>query len=279
MIASAGPGWLAAALLAALSACTPAPSEVPASGPEAAGTAPRVALDPAERRSGYVFLTEESQRLQDDAFENPGYLWVETGAALFAEPPGTGRPACAGCHGEAGQSLEGVAARYPAWDSRSASVFNLERRINACRERYQSLAPLAYESEPLLSLTAHVASLSRGVPLDVTVTPEMQAAWQAGEAYFHRRKGQLNLACSQCHTERWGQKLRGDTISQGHGNGFPAYRLVWQTLGSLHRRFRDCDIGVRAEPYPLGSDTYVALELYLATRAEGLAVESPAIRR
>ncbi len=238
-----------------------------------------MSLDPADRTSGYAFLTAESQRLQDDPFENPGYLWVETGRTLFAQEAGPGNPSCAKCHGADGASLVGVAARYPAWDADSGAVFNLERRINACRTRHQSLPPLDHESEPLLSLTAFVATLSDGMPIDVTVTAEMQAAWQRGEAYFYRRKGQLNLACSQCHTERWGQKLRGDTISQGHGNGFPAYRLAWQTLGSLHRRFRDCDLGVRAEPFSLGSDTYVALELYLATRADGLPVETPAIRR
>jgi sulfur-oxidizing protein SoxA len=36
---------------------------------------------------------------------------------------------------------------------------------------------------------------------------------------------------------------------------------------------------VRAEPLPLGSQTYIDLELYLSARANGLAMESPAIRR
>ena len=65
----------------------------------------------------------------------------------------------------------------------------------------------------------------------------------------------------------------------GHGNAFPAYRLEWQTLGSLHRRLNDCDEGVRAEPMPLGSETYKAVELYLAKRAEGLPIETPGVRR
>jgi sulfur-oxidizing protein SoxA len=73
--------------------------------------------------------------------------------------------------------------------------------------------------------------------------------------------------------------LRGDTLSQGHGNGFPAYRLEWQGMGSLHRRLRDCDTGVRAEPLPYGDPLYIAVELYLAARSNGLELESPAIRR
>jgi sulfur-oxidizing protein SoxA len=43
--------------------------------------------------------------------------------------------------------------------------------------------------------------------------------------------------------------------------------------------FEWCNTSVRAEPYPLGSDEYVDLELYLAWRGRGLPVETPAIRR
>ena len=60
---------------------------------------------------------------------------------------------------------------------------------------------------------------------------------------------------------------------------WPGYRLEWQTFGSLHRRLRDCDAGVRAEPHAAGSDTYTNLELYLAWRARSLPLESPGVRR
>jgi sulfur-oxidizing protein SoxA len=43
--------------------------------------------------------------------------------------------------------------------------------------------------------------------------------------------------------------------------------------------FRWCNSSVRAEPYPFGADAYVDLELYLAWRARGLPVETPAVRR
>ena len=156
---------------------------------------------------------------------------------------------------------------------------NLEGRINLCRTRHQGLEPLAYESEDLLSLTAYVASLARGTPISVDISGAAEDWYERGQSYFRTRRGQLNLACTQCHDDNWGKQLRGDTISQGHGSGFPAYRLEWQTLGSLHRRLRDCDAGVRAEPFPLGSDDYLAVELYLARRAEGLPVEAPGVRR
>ena len=49
-------------------------------------------------------------------------------------------------------------------------------------------------------------------------------------------------------------------------------------LGSLQRRLRNCLSGVRAEPFAFGAHELVELELYLACRAKGLAVEVPAVR-
>ncbi len=226
-------------------------------------------------RSGYTFLTAETQALQDDEFANPGLLWVDRGEDLFQSTAETDA-SCASCHAN---GLRGVAARYPAVDPVSAQLLNLEGRINSCRTEHQGLPPLAYESDELLGLTTYVAQQSAGMPTAVQTSGAANTAYQRGRDYFLTRRGQFNLSCQQCHTEHWGKQLRGDTLSQGHGNGFPAYRLEWQSLGSLQRRLRDCDTGVRAEPLPYGDKTYIALELYLAARSQGLELESPAVRR
>jgi sulfur-oxidizing protein SoxA len=42
---------------------------------------------------------------------------------------------------------------------------------------------------------------------------------------------------------------------------------------------RFCNIGVGAEPFDAGSVEYLELELFLAWRARGLAMETPAVRR
>jgi sulfur-oxidizing protein SoxA len=237
----------------------------------------RADLDPGAVVSGYTFLTPETQAQQDDDFLNPGFLWVDRGARLFESGEAVSA-SCASCHGAGGRPLEGTAAHYPRIDEATGKLTNLEGRINYCRIRHQAAEPLAHESDDLLALSAYVASLSRGAPVAIEPDERLDAAYAKGRDYFFTRRGQLNLACHHCHDRNWGRALRGDTISQGHGNGFPAYRLEWQTLGSLHRRFRDCDTGVRAEPKPLGSEDYLALELYLARRGSGLAVEAPAVR-
>ena len=79
-----------------------------------------------------------------------------------------------------------------------------------------------------------------------------RAAFERGREFYARRHGQMNLACTHCHDQNWGKRLLGETISQGHGTGFPAYRLEWQALGSLQRRLRACLFGIRAEMPPRG---------------------------
>jgi len=240
--------------------------------------APGAEIPAGERRSGYEFMSRETRAMQDDDITNPGMLWVLDGEALWNRKDGAAARACADCHGDARGSMKGVASRHPAWDPASGRPVNLEQRINACRIVRQQAAPLAYESRDLLALAAYVALQSRGMPVAVTIDDRTRPYRDAGRDTFTRRQGQLNLACTQCHDERWGRKLAGSTIPQAHPTGYPLYRLEWQSLGSLQRRLRNCMIGMRAEPYAYGAPEFVDLELYLMWRARGMALEAPAVR-
>ncbi|MEE4301061.1 MAG: sulfur oxidation c-type cytochrome SoxA [Pseudomonadales bacterium] len=238
---------------------------------------PDAAAEPAAPRSGYAWLGPELRALQDDDFANPGMLWVDRGEALWQTPAGSGA-SCADCHGEPA-SLVGVAARMPRWDDALGGLENLEMQINACRAEHQNAPPWPWESEPLLAMTALVASTSRGLPLEPDVSGPAAAALRAGRREYERRRGQLDLSCRNCHEQNAGRRLRGDVVSEGMINGFPIYRLTWQTLGSRHRMFRWCNEAVGSEPHAWGADEYLALELYLAWRGRGLPVETPAVRR
>jgi L-cysteine S-thiosulfotransferase len=232
----------------------------------------------ADKRAGSAFLTPALRAQQEDEDANPGMLWVTAGEKLWTAPAPGGK-ACAECHGDAASSMKGVAARYPLVDAATGKLLNLELRINQCRVERQGQPALAYESDPLLGLTAFVAHQSRGVPMNVNVDGQARPYFEAGRGLYATRQGQLNLSCAQCHDDNWGRRLRGDVISQGHPTGFPVYRLEWQAAGSLHRRLRVCSQGVRAEPYDFASPEYLALELYLAWRANGLPIDTPAVRR
>jgi sulfur-oxidizing protein SoxA len=228
-------------------------------------------------KSGSAFLGQDLRALQADEFANPGMLWVERGEKLWREPAGKKSLACASCHKEAG--LRGVAARYPRVDRSTGKLLNLESRINRCREERMDAGPLRYESDELLALTAYLARQSRGVPIAVSIGGPAHPHFESGRAAYHQRRGQLNLACGHCHDANWGKRLLSETISQGHPNAYPAYRLEWQTMGSLARRMRACLSGIRAEMLPYGSREYLDLELYLAWRAQGLPIETPGVRR
>jgi L-cysteine S-thiosulfotransferase len=231
-----------------------------------------------ERRSGYELMSRENRAMQDDDTANPATFWVLDGEALWKQKAGTANKACADCHGEAPAGMKGVAARYPAFDPARRRPVNLEQRINICRTEQQKATPLAFESKDLLALTVYVARQSRGMPINIAAD-RMIEFLDVGRSLFHRRQGQLHLACTQCHDDNWGKSLAGNTIPQGHPTGYPIYRLEWQTLGSLQRRLRNCLIGMRVEPYEYGAPEYVALELYLMWRARGLPMETPAVRR
>jgi sulfur-oxidizing protein SoxA len=230
------------------------------------------------RRSGFDDMSPQTQAMQRDDLQNPGMLWVQDGAALWRQPPREGAQACSGCHAEVTTSMRGVAARYPAFDALLQRPVNLAQRINLCRERHQQAPALAHESPALLALESVVAHASRGEPIAPPDDPRLAPYRARGAAAYRQRMGQLDLSCAQCHDERAGLRLGGGRIPQGHANGYPLYRLEWQSLGSLQRRLRNCLSGVRAEVLPFGDIGLLELELYLATRDRGMPVEAPAVR-
>lgn len=234
---------------------------------------------PEPLKSALEFVGADIRALQADDFSNPAMLWMARDEKLWSEAPPGGAKSCAGCHGDAPASMKGAATRYPRIDPGSAQLVDLEGRINLCRERHQRAASFQPESDELLGLTAYVAYQSRGRPLAMSLDPQNHRAFERGRERYRTRIGQMNLACVHCHDRNWGRRLLAETISQGHGTAYPAYRLEWQAMGSLQRRIRACYFGVRAEMPPFGAPELLELELYLAWRAGALPVEAPGVRR
>ncbi len=232
---------------------------------------------PDTRRSGFDTMSARIQAMQRDDLQNPGMLWVADGEALWKKPVGTGR-SCASCHGDARQSMKGVAARYPDWDPIERRPVSLSQRVDLCRQRHQRATPLPPESADRLALEVYVVHQSRGLAVAPSAAPELVAPRERGRRRYGQRVGQLNLSCAQCHDHLAGRSLGGSTIPEGHVNGYPTYRLEWQGLGSLQRRLRNCLSGVRAEPPAFDAPELVELELYLAQRSAGMTIETPGVR-
>jgi len=229
--------------------------------------------------AGTAFQSPEARQMQLDDFANPGLLWVERGQRLWSEPRGAAGKSCASCHGEAGQSMRTAAAHHPRYYPAAGQVLDLEGRINRCVTENERAPALAWESEELLSLAAYVARQSKGAAIDAPLEAPARDLYERGRHLYFERQGQLNLACTNCHDMNWGKTLFAERISQGHPADWPAYRIEWQTLGSLQRRLRACYFGVRAELPAFGSQDLLALEVYLAARARGLELSPPGVRK
>jgi L-cysteine S-thiosulfotransferase len=229
------------------------------------------------RRSGFADMAPSTQAMQQDDTANPAMLWVLEGETLWTTRAGQAEKSCADCHGQAA-SMRGVAARYPAHDAATGQPIDLVGRVQQCRAERQLAAPWPRESQPLLALGAYIGLQSRGLPIAPPEDPRLQAALAVGEALYQERRGQLDLSCAQCHDDNAGQRLAGSVIPQAHPTGYPLYRLEWQAVGSLQRRLRNCMVGVRSEPFAYGAAEYIALELFLMRRADGMLLEIPAVR-
>lgn len=228
--------------------------------------------------SGWRFRSDETQALQADDFDNPAMIAVDFGAELWGTPDGESGQSCADCHGDI-ESFAGLRAQMPKWSEAAGAPWTLEDWINWSREEHQKAEPWKWESDEMLAMTALIGLQSRGMPMNVDISGPMAEWAEKGKEVYYTRYGQLDLACANCHENNWGNMIRADHLSQGHINGFPTYRLKWQGLGSLHRRFKGCMEQVRAEPFERGSDEFTALETYLASRGQGLAVETPSVRQ
>jgi sulfur-oxidizing protein SoxA len=229
-----------------------------------------------EPRSGYEYIKQATRDMQDDDFENPGLLTVEKGLVLFnAQPDGAGK-ACAACHGAAGESLDvSKIARYPVHNGNG--LVSLQRQISTCRINNGG-SPLPTNHPDLLSLETFVRNRAAGEPVNVQTDGPMAPLLGKGEQLYRQRYGLIDMSCQHCHDYYPGQMIRGQKISQGMGNGFPAYRLDIGEITNLSQRIEQCLTLMRAEPFEADSQDSLLLQLYIMSRSNGLDIETPAVR-
>lgn len=229
--------------------------------------------------NGAYALDEEAFEHWQEIEEFPPYEFVlDEGKALFEEPFANGK-SYADCFENGGI---GVSQNFPYFDSEAGEVITLELMINRCREA-NGEEPLPWLEGDLASISAYMALTSRGKPINVQVPdePAALAAYEAGKAYYYSRRGQLNFACSSCHIQNAGMMIRADRLSTtlGQTTHWPVHRGAWDALGTLHKRFRECNLQVRQAPLPAQSLTYRNLEYFLRVIDSGLPVNGPAYRK
>ncbi len=230
-----------------------------------------------ELLSGWLFRSDETQALQMDDFDNPGMIFVDQALDAWNTAEGTAGKSCADCHGEP-ESMAGLRATLPKWNEDKGMLFTLEEYINQSRVEHMGAEPWGWKSPQMTAMTALISLQSRGMPINVSIDGPVAEMYARGQEIYYTRVGQLDLACSNCHEDNYGNMIRADRLSQGQVNGFPVYRLKNAKLNSIHGRFSGCMKNIRATPYAVGSEEFKALELFVAARGNGLSVEGPSVR-
>ncbi|MBT4160285.1 MAG: sulfur oxidation c-type cytochrome SoxA [Gammaproteobacteria bacterium] len=237
--------------------------------------AKRFSSIPVEAHVDGVYALDEAKRAQWLEMEEfPPYEFsVDDGEALYDEPftDGSGYGDCFADGGA-------VKHLYPRFEG--GEVVTMEVAVNQCRVQH-GMESLAYDSEEMMQLTSYIAYASRDQLIDIKVPEDALPAYERGKQFYYSRRGQLNFSCSHCHMQIVGSQLRAEVLSAsyGHVTHWPTYRLKWQEVGSLHRRFAECNGQVGAEALPLQSQPYRELEYFLTAIARGLLLNGPASRK
>jgi sulfur-oxidizing protein SoxA len=183
-----------------------------------------------------------------------------------------------------------IAQNYPYWDEASQKVRTAEMDIMDCAKKNggkQAYLTADLDRDmsarvQLAEVTAHFYSLSKGQRISLDLSkPGAVKAYEDGQKFWWARRGQLNFACANCHMDLAGRNFGGNqplSAALGHTTGWPAQRLEWGRLETIHWRYATCNSQVRAKPLKHGSDVYNALELYEKYMSSGLPLTAPAMR-
>ena len=125
------------------------------------------------------------------------------------------------------------------------------------------------------------------------------AIFKKGKEHFYAKRGQLNMACADCHMYYAGNMARTNLLSPGLGqvSHFPVYRKKWEArsdnpttggFGTIQRRYSGCNKQVRALPLnkydkkykrDMQHPEYVALEYFHTYMSNGIKVNAPGVRQ
>jgi sulfur-oxidizing protein SoxA len=209
----------------------------------------------------------------------PYEIALEDGEEFFNTPFANGK-SYADCFENGGI---GIRQNYPHFDPQSGEVITLELAINQCREA-NGEEKLPYLVGELAAVSAYMSYTSRGNTIAVEIpedNPAALAAYESGKQFYYTRRGQLNFACASCHLQSAGLSLRADRLSTtlGQVTHWPVYRAKWGEIGTLHKRFSECNEQVGARAFEPQSIEFRNLEYFLSYMSNGLQLNGPASRR
>jgi sulfur-oxidizing protein SoxA len=236
-------------------------------------------LDLNEMINGLYAFDEGAREQWLEMEDFPPYeIAIEEGEAAFNKPFANGKT-YADCFENGGI---GVKQNFPRFDVETGEIITLEYAINKCRTDNDEQA-LPWLVGELAQISAYMAYTSRGNKMNVVIPddPRALAAYDAGKEYYYTRRGQLEFACENCHLQSASMMLRADRLSGmlGQATHWPVYRSKWGEIGTIQKRFQECNSQVRAQPYEAQSEAYRQLEYFLSYMSNGMELNGPASRR
>jgi sulfur-oxidizing protein SoxA len=229
--------------------------------------------------NGIYSIDPASRKQWEEIEEFPPYeLAVEAGEEIWNKAFANGKGFKDCFKGD----IADIRAKYPHYDEKADTIITLESEINKCLTD-QGEKALKWKKGKIADVSAYVAFQGRGKPITVkTPSSDKELAWyNKGKTFFYAKRGQLNMACADCHVYNAGNFIRADKLSPalGHPSHFPVYRSKWGSMGTLHRRYAGCNKNIRAKPFKAQSDEYKALEYFQAIMSTGLKWNGPGARK
>jgi len=229
-------------------------------------------------KDGVYALDSGAREQWEEIEEFPPYeIALDKGADLWAKKFTNGK-SFADCFGE---DTSKIRVKYPYHDEKADDIVTLEGDINKCLSD-NGEKPYKWKKGNIAALSAYIAFAGRGQSITTEPGTEKAKAWYAkGKNFFYAKRGQLNMACADCHVYNSNRMIRGDLLSAGlgHPTHFPVFRSKWGSLGTLHRRYGGCNKQVRAKPFKAQSKEYKALEYFQAVMSNGMELNGPGARK
>ena len=232
------------------------------------------------------------------AEDNPGELWIDRGKKLFYERRGPRNVTLEQCDfGVGAGKLEGASVQLPRYFADTDKVQDLESRLVTCMGQLQgfnrqevinrAISPAGSEGSDVEALALYITSRSNGMKMNVALNhAKEREMYAAGEFLFHRRSGQTDFACVQCHGEANKRIRLQDLVNmtdkkqiQEVVSTWPAYRGAHFVVRTMQWRLYDCFWQMRLPELKYGSDTSIALTTYLHYQGNGAVIKVPGFKR
>jgi sulfur-oxidizing protein SoxA len=240
-------------------------------------------------------IAQYRQMLGDD---NPADLWETRGEGLWTTPRGPNRSTLERCDLGLGPGVvKGAYTQLPRYFADTDRVQDLESRLVSCMTSLQGMTQADAEKNKfgngesrksdLEALSAYIVAQSRGMPVRVSLDhPKERLAYEIGKRTFYYRAGPYDFSCASCHGQA-GKRIRLQdlpdlTTTKGAQIAYttwPGYRVSQGELRTMEWRLNDCFRQQRFPDLQYGSDTAIALTMYLARSADGGLMNAPSLKR